>query len=153
MRARSRKNRTMGKTQYRYSPALGKRIAVEVVGPNKAAPKRKRKPFKVDWFKYPAWWIEVLRDASAGTHLLALIVLAENYRREQIGGDIVLSSAITKMSRPTKMRAVRELVELGLITIARNGKQAVIVSAVHTKRRRSKNETPRFITETPPLQK
>jgi hypothetical protein len=141
----------MGKARYVYRH--GKRIEVETLTPKTPARGKRRKPFKVEWFKFPAWWIDVLRNASAGAHLLALIVLAENYRQEQIGGDIVLSSVVTKMSRPTKMRAVRELVELGLIAITKNGKQAIGVLAVYTKRRRSKDETPRSTGETPELQK
>ena len=96
------KSKTMGKTQYVYSPALGKRIAVESDTTQVAARKRKRKPFKVEWFKYPTWWIEALRKASAGAHLLAPIILAEAFKREYIGGDIVLSSELTKMPPTTR---------------------------------------------------
>jgi hypothetical protein len=125
----------MGKIRYAYSPSLGKRIAVEeYVPPNqRQAPARdkKRKPFEVEWFKYPACWIEVLRNASAGAHLLASIVLAENFRQEQIGGDIVLSAVVTKMSQTTRRRAVRELVELGLISVKQVGNGAPTVTAIY----------------------
>lgn len=145
----------MGKTGYAYSPALGRRVAVESTISTKQQPKRKRKrkPFEVDWVKYPAWWIEALRNASAGAHQLALVVLAEAFRREYIGGNIVLSVEVVKMSRATKMRAVRELVELGLIAVKQNGRQATVVSGIYTKKPSFKNETPRFKNETPPFQK
>jgi hypothetical protein len=119
----------MGKPRYAYSPALGRRVAVKSATPPEQP--RKCKPFKVKWFKHPAWWIEVLRDASAGAHLLASIVLAEAFRRKYIKGDIVLSSEMTKMPPTTRKRAAKELVELGLITVEQNGNRAPTVTAIH----------------------
>ena len=125
------KSKAMGKTQYAYSPALGRRVAVKSATPPKQLQKRERKPFKVKWFKHPAWWIEVLREASAGAHLLASIVLAEAFRRKYIKGDIVLSSEMTKMPPTTRKRAAKELVELGLITVEQNGNRAPTVTSIH----------------------
>jgi hypothetical protein len=124
----------MGKI--RYVHRHGKRIAVETYYPPGAAPARarKRKPFKVKWFKFPAWWIEVLHNAGAGARLLAPIILAEAFRRKYIGGDIVLSSEVTKMPPTTRKRAAKELVELGLITVEQNGNRAPTVVAVHFSR-------------------
>ena len=85
----------MGKTRYIYRH--GKRILVETLTPT-AAPARgkKRKPFKVAWFKFPGWWVSALRNASASAHQLALIILAEAFKREHVEGDIVLSAEVTK---------------------------------------------------------
>jgi hypothetical protein len=121
----------MGKTQYAYTPALGRRVAVKSATPPRQLRKRERKLFKVEWFKHPAWWIEVLRNASAGAHLLASIVLAEAFRRKYIKGDIVLSSEMTKMPPTTRKRAAKELVELGLITVEQNGNRAPTVTSIH----------------------
>ena len=82
-------------------------------------PKRKRKPFKAIGSNSRAWWIEVLQDASASgsAYQLALIVLAEAFKRAYIGGDVVLSSEVTRMPHTTRKRAAKELVELGLISV------------------------------------
>jgi hypothetical protein len=117
----------MGKTRYVYKH--GKRIAIEAYTPP-GKHQRKRKPFKVSWFKFPAWWIEVLHKAGAGGRLLAPIILAEAFKRDYIKGDIVLSSEVTKMPRTTRKRAVEELVKLGLITVERNGNRALTVTAI-----------------------
>ena len=124
----------MGRTRYAYSPALGRNVKVGTVAPKKPRKrKRKRKPFKVEWFKFPAWWVEALRDAGAGAHLLAEIVLAEAFRRAYVRGDIVLSSEMTKMPPTTRRRAVRELVELGLIAVEQVGNEAPTVVHVFRK--------------------
>jgi hypothetical protein len=134
MRVRSRKNKAMGEAQYRYSPTLGKRVAVETCPPLKQPPKHKRKPFKVEWFKHPAWWVKALHDASASAHQLALVILVEAFRREYVGGDIVLSAEVTGMAHTTRRRAVKELVDLGLIVVEQIGNGAPTV--VHIFRRR-----------------
>jgi len=118
----------MSKTRYVYRH--GKRIAVETYIPPASQRQRRRRPFKVNWFKFPAWWIEVLHNAGAGARLLAPIVLAEAFKREYIKGDIVLSAVVTKMPRTTRKRAVEELVKLGLITVERNGNQALTVTSI-----------------------
>jgi hypothetical protein len=123
----------MGKAQYAYSPALGRRIKIGVVKPQKP-PERKRKPFKVEWFKHPAWWVKALQDASASAHQLALVILAEAFRREYIRGNIVLSAEVTEMAHSTRRRAAKELVELGLIAVEQIGNEAPTV--VHIFRRR-----------------
>lgn len=121
----------MGKIKYVYRH--GKRIAVEELNPIKT-PKRKQS-FKVEWFKFPAWWIGALRKASPGAYQLALIILAESFKRKYLKGDIVLSTEVTAMARSTKRRAVKELAELGLIAAEQTGNHAPIVTAVHYKRR------------------
>jgi hypothetical protein len=94
------------------------------------APKR-RKLFKAQWVKLTPRWIEVLRHAkNKGTYQLALAILLEAFKRKHCGGEIVLSSAVTRMPRNTTMRAAKELVELGLIKTERKGRQAMRVSHI-----------------------
>jgi hypothetical protein len=108
----------------RYVTRHGRRIAVETLEP-RASLKKKRKPFKARWVKFPLRWVEALRQSkSVATHRLAHTILLEAFKREQVGGEIILSSAVTGMARNTKMKAVKELVELGLIEIEQDGKQA-----------------------------
>ena len=107
----------------KYVMRHGRRIAVETLETN-LAPKRKHAPFKVDWIKFPSHWAEALRQSrSASTYQLALALLFEAYKRKHLGGEIVLSNVMMKMSRNTKNLAMKELVKLGLIQIKRNGKQ------------------------------
>jgi hypothetical protein len=96
------------------------------------AVKRRRKPsFKVRWVKLHLRWVEALRRSrSVSTYQLAHTILFEAFKREQVGGEIVLSMEVTKMPSSTRMRATKELVRLGLIKVSRHGKQAVRVSKI-----------------------
>jgi DNA-binding transcriptional ArsR family regulator len=99
--------------------------------------RKKRKPFKAQWVKLPRYWVEAVQQSkSASTYQLAMAILFEAFKREHLIGEIVLSSTMTKMPRCTKMRAARELVELGLIKIRQDGNQAVRVTLLHSKKRR-----------------
>jgi hypothetical protein len=78
--------------------------------------------------KLPVKWVEALRKStSASTYRLALIILTEAFKREQVGGEIVLSLEVTGMYRNTRARAVAELVKLGLIRVRREGREAIRV--------------------------
>jgi hypothetical protein len=109
----------------------GQRIEVETLDTG-IVPKKRREPFKAQWVKLPRWWIEVLRRTkSASTKQLAMEILSEVFKREQIGGEIVLSATVTKLLHSTRMRAAKELVELGLIKTEQKGRQAMRVSHVY----------------------
>jgi hypothetical protein len=56
--------------------------------------------------------------------------LFEAFKREQIGGEIVLSMEVTKMPASTRKRAIRELVRLKLIRVSQYGRQAVRVVSI-----------------------
>jgi hypothetical protein len=118
-----------------YIVRHGRRIAVETMPmPDAPSARRKRKqrpkPFKARWIQVPRWWLDVLQNASASAHQLALIILAEEFKRQYIWGKVVLSSEVTKMSPSTRRRAAKELVRLGLIRVEWNGNQAGIVSVI-----------------------
>jgi hypothetical protein len=90
--------------------------------------KQRKRRFTPRWVKLPRRWLEALRQSrSANTYRLALIVLFEAFRQEQIGGEIVLSKEITGISGSARARAVDELVRLELIKVRRNGRQAIRV--------------------------
>ena len=97
--------------------------------PSRPAVKRKRKPrFKTRWVKLSSRWAKVLKlSRSANTYRLAHTILFEAFKREQRGGDIVLSTEVTKMPSSSRERATKELVRLGLIKVDRHGRQAVRV--------------------------
>src|SRR5271156_1439069 len=79
----------------------GKRIEVGTLS-DRSPPKKKRKPFKAQWVKLPNHWIECLeRSKCASTYKLALRILREAYKRDQIGGDIILSGEVTWLARQT----------------------------------------------------
>jgi hypothetical protein len=70
-------------------------------------------------------WAKALQQSrSANTYRLAHTILFEAFKREQVGGEIVLSTEVTGMPSSTRVRAAEELVELGLIKVSRQGKQA-----------------------------
>jgi hypothetical protein len=98
---------------------------------------KRRKPFKAQWVKLPRHWVEALQQSrSVSTYQLALAILFEAFKRKYLSGEIILSSTTTKMARNTKMRAARELVELGLIEIEQDCNQAARVTILYSKRRR-----------------
>jgi hypothetical protein len=81
--------------------------------------------------KLPDYWIEQLQNSnSPGTFKLALRILKEAFKRSYVGGEIVLSSGTTGLSRKVRFKAVKELVKLGLIEIEQNGNQAVRVVSI-----------------------
>lgn len=111
----------------KYVTRQGRRVAVETVeiGP---IPKTKRKPFKAGWVKFPLHWAKALRRSKrASTYALALVILFEDFKRKYVGGEVVLSWAVTGIPHSTRARAANELVELGLIKIVRDGKHALRV--------------------------
>lgn len=112
----------------KYVTAHGKRIAIETLNPKGLAPKR-RKPFKVRWVQLPAAWIERLAQSkSANTFKLALCILREAFKREQLGGDIILSAKVTGLPRQSRSSAIKDLVKLGLIEVEQGGNRAVKVT-------------------------
>lgn len=105
----------------------GKQIAVDTI--NTDMSEARRKPFKVQFVKLPDHWMERLeRSKSPGTFKLAHRILKEDFKRRYLGGEIVLSTKATSLSRKVRSKAVRELVRLGLIEIEQSGNHAVRVT-------------------------
>ena len=108
----------------------GRRITIDTI--NTATPARKkRKPFEVSFVKLPELWIERLRHArKVSTITLAHVILREAFKRQYVGGEIVLSTETTGLSRQVRARAVKELKELELIETEQIGNQAVRVISI-----------------------
>jgi len=105
----------------------GKRIAVDTI--NNGMPAKKRKPFEARFVKLSDYWIERLeRSNNPGTFKLAHRILKEAFKRHYVGGEIVLSTEATGLSRKVRSKAVKELIGLGLIEIEQNGNRAVRVT-------------------------
>jgi hypothetical protein len=97
-----------------------------------AVKKKKRKSFETRWVRLDRRWVKALqRSRSANTYRLALVILFEAFKREQVGGEIVLSTAMTGMSASSRGRAVRELVKLGLIKTDQYSRRAVRVTHIY----------------------
>lgn len=104
----------------------GQRIAVETI--RTAAPARERKPFEVSFVKLYSCWIDRLeRSENPGTFKLFLRILKLDFMRRITGGELVLSTKATGLSRKVRSRAIKELVKLRLIEIEQTGNQAVRV--------------------------
>jgi hypothetical protein len=92
-----------------YVMRNGRRIEVETAD-SSTIPKKRRKPFKAEWTKLPRHWVEALQQSkSARTIQLAHAILFEAFKREHVGGEIVLSSTVTGMPGETRRRAAHEL--------------------------------------------
>lgn len=117
--------------EWLYSDAGQKWVEVGNV-PEPKGTRKRRKPFKADWATLPFAWAEALRQSkSLAAYRLAHVILFETFKREYIGGEIVLSSAVTKMSRSTRRKATKELVKLGLIELHREEGKAYRVSLIN----------------------
>jgi hypothetical protein len=118
----------------------GRWIAIDTI--NTATPARKkRKPFEVSFVKLPKFWIDQLRHArKLSTVTLAHVILQEAFKRQHLGGEIVLSTKATGLSRQVRARAVNELRELGLIETEQNGNQAVRVTLLLLREKKRRKE-------------
>jgi hypothetical protein len=102
----------------------GKKIAIDSI----CTPIKERKRFEAQFVKLPVKWIERLEQSkSPGTFKLAHRILTEAFKRQYLGGEIVLSTETTGLPRKVRSRAVKELVGLGLIQVEQSGNQAVRV--------------------------
>jgi hypothetical protein len=100
------------------------------IAARKLAAKSRRQKFQTSFIIFPMRWIEALENGNAdrSTHRLALRLLVAAHAREHQGGEIVLSSEVTKLQRNNKYRAAEKLQALGLVRIERRGlKQSPII--------------------------
>lgn len=92
---------------------------------------QRKSGFKVQWVKFPWRWAKALQQTkNASTYRLAIVILFEAFKRDQIGGEIVLSGSMTGMHRNSRRRATEELVRLKLIEIEQYGNGAIRVSNI-----------------------
>jgi hypothetical protein len=71
---------------------------------------------------------------------LALEILFEAFKREHVGGEIVVSSTMTGMPGESRRRSARELVELGLVETEQNGREALRVSNIYYSKKKRRIE-------------
>jgi hypothetical protein len=113
-----------------WSPGAQRWVEVAEVPTDAQRPRRK--PFRTQWVRLTVEWLEVLlQTKSASTVQLAMEILVAEFRQRHIGGEIVLSAALSKLPSTTRRRAARELVKLGLIEVAQSGRQATRVVRVN----------------------
>jgi hypothetical protein len=125
-----------------YVERYGKRIAVDTINTSTPA-KKKRKPFELSFVKLPHFWVErLMRSKNPGTFKLAFHILKEDFKRQLVGGEIVLSTKATGLPREVRRRAVRELVQLGLIKTEQNGNHAIRVTSIIAKEEEKKRIGP-----------
>jgi hypothetical protein len=118
----------------------GKRIAVDAINANRVA--KTRKPFEARFVMLSDYWVKRLeRSNSPGTFKLAHRILKAAFKRHHVGGEIVLSTKATGLSRKVRSKAVKELVGLGLIEVEQNGNQAVrVTNLLLQEKKRRKNK-------------
>jgi Fic family protein len=111
-----------------YVTRNGRRIEVEILETG-VVPKKRRKLFEAQWVKLPRHWVVALRRSNSVStiHLAHAILFKAFESLQKHETEIVLSSVTTGMSRNTKTRAVKELVDLGLIKTERKGRGAIRV--------------------------
>lgn len=118
-----------------YITRAGRRIEVETLNTGTSSP-RERTLFKAQFVMVPLRWMEALRRSKgASTYQLALVILLEAFKLGALkrkGDEITLSSTVTGMEPHSKIRAARELADLGLIEIKQRGNQTLRVSLIST---------------------
>jgi hypothetical protein len=112
----------------RYAIRNGQRIEVETTYNTVKPKRRRREKFKADFVKFPETWREALRGSSGTVYDLAHAIIVEAYKCEVIGGEVKLSAV--KMRKATRAKAAKELVELGLIQLHRDGCKSYQVALV-----------------------
>jgi hypothetical protein len=71
-------------------------------------------------------------DVSGATYALAIAILAENFKRDQMAvKEIILSQQVTGLSRRKRQRAINVLVRLKLLRIKKAVGKAVRVSELY----------------------
>ena len=126
----------------------GRRIAIDTL--STAAPIKRRKPFVMRFVKLPDYWIEQLHKSNnPGAFKLAHCILKEDFKRQYVGGEIVLSTKTTRLCRKVRSKAVKELVGLGLIKIEQNGNQATRVISIIIEKEKERIEPCRVLEGTP----
>ncbi len=116
----------------RYVIRNGQRIEIETL-PEIPSTKPRRKVFKTEHVQVTWRWVEALEQVkTVSAYRLAMRLLAEAFKCEILGGEVILSSEVTRMPRNSKGRAARELQKLGLIQIEHRGdKQSPIVNIIY----------------------
>jgi hypothetical protein len=104
-----------------------------------AATKSRRQKFQTSFVIFPMRWVDALEggDANGNAYRLALRLLAEAHARTYRGGDVVLSSEVTRLQRNNKYRAAEKLQALGLIHIERRrAKQSPVIHVLASRAKR-----------------
>ncbi|MFY9839339.1 MAG: hypothetical protein WAK55_23260 [Xanthobacteraceae bacterium] len=115
------------KADAQYVVRDGKRIEVETLGPKKG--RKRHKPFKATWSRLPKHWSDQLEQARGmTTYQLAHRVLHETFRRQVIGGSVILSGEVTGLPHTSRRRATKDMLRLGLFSIVQEGKRAAVVT-------------------------
>ena len=97
----------------------GKRIAVETI--NAWTPAKRHKPFEVCIREAARLLDQAIRTVQQSGNVQACSSHPEaGFKRHYVGGEIVLSTEATGLSRKVRSKAVKELVGLGLIEIEQN---------------------------------
>jgi hypothetical protein len=106
----------------------GKRIELDVLEP-KAPARKKRAPCKAPWARLTKHWSDQLEQARGmATYRLAHRVLHEAFKRQVIGGSVILSEAVTGLRHTSRRRAIEDMLRLQLFNIAQQGKRAAVVT-------------------------
>jgi hypothetical protein len=117
-----------------YVVRHGRQIEVETI---QLPSKPRRKAFEPRFVQVPRHWISALgRSKSVNTYRLALLILFAAFKDKQRNGEVTLSSAMTGMPRNTKVRAARELADLGLIQLLEGEAGALRARVISNKNRK-----------------
>jgi len=106
------------------------RALMKKMGTRRSVKTQQKSGFKVQWVKFPLRWIRILREVAAtgSTYDLALTILVESFKLEQMAvKEVILSAEVTGLPRMSRMRAINNLVRLNLIKIRRGKGKAVRV--------------------------
>ena len=106
----------------------GKRIELDTLE-HKTPARKKRARFKATWARLPRYWSDQLEQARGmTTYRLAHRVLREVFKRQVVGGSVILSAEVTGLQHTSRRRAIEDMLRLHLFDIAQKGKRAAVVT-------------------------
>ena len=106
----------------------GKRIELDALEP-KTPTRKKRARFKATWARLPGYWSDQLEQARGmTTYRLAHRVLHEVFKRQVVGGSVILSAEVTGLGHTSRRRAIEDMLRLQLFNITQQGKRAAVVT-------------------------
>ena len=106
----------------------GKRIELDTLE-HKTPARKKGAPFKAPWARLTKHWSDQLEQSRGmATYRLAHRVLHEVFKRQVIGGSVILSAEVTGLQHTSRRRAIEDMLRLQLFSIAQQGKRAAVVT-------------------------
>jgi hypothetical protein len=114
-------------------------LSAEFIAEQKVSKSKKEKKQEQTFIIVPGvWWTRLTQARHFATYRVALHILRRDWEEGGGGKPFTLANSAMKsenVSRRQKWRSLKELEELGLVTIERCKRKSPCIIALHTKKR------------------